>query len=127
MEDTSADQLVDEAIKLRDRGRESEALEILVEIVQEHPDSYAAHVILGGLHWDREDLEEARRCFAKAVSIRPDLEMASLGLFHTSYKLGDKRAAIAEMQRFVSISDSAEYRELAEELEKLGDLGDATR
>ncbi len=124
IDDPSADSIVDEAIGLRDRGQEAEAIKLLEEVVSEHPNSCAAHVILGGLRWDHEDLDGARWCFAEAARISPQLEMASLGLFHTSYKLGHKGAAIAEIRRFLSVSESAEYRKLIENLKQKGELAD---
>ena len=121
VDDTSADSIVDEAIGLRDRGQEAEAIALLNKVLEEHPNSSAAHAILGGLRWDYQDLEGARRCFAEAVRLSPKMELASLGLFHTSYKLGDKDAAFGEMRRFLSISESVEYRKLIREFKKMGE------
>ena len=118
VDDTSADSIVDEAIKLRDRGKEVEALELLSQILAKHPDSCGAHVIKGGLHWDREEFEQAEQCFTRASEISPKLEIASISLFHLRYRHGDKKAAVAEMRRFLSVARSAEYEKLAVELAK---------
>lgn len=42
--------------------------------------------------------------------------MASLGLFHTLLESGDKQRALAEMDRFLSVSASEDYKAIAQEL-----------
>ncbi len=121
--DRSADDVVEEAIALRDRGRERAAIGLLERIVAEAPNSSFAWLIMGGLLWDRGDPDRALESFERAVEISPDLEKASLGVFHTALELGDDEKAFGEMKRFLSVSESEEYRNLIRGLKDIGRRG----
>lgn len=114
--DESADEQVGAAIAIRDRGRDQEAIERLVEIIATHPRSAFALLVLGGLYRDHGRLESAVKCFQEAVKLRPTHELSSLGLFHSHYDLGNWQAAVVEAARFLGVAESKAYREMIPEL-----------
>lgn len=118
--DRQADRKVDEAVRLRDKGRERDALAKLAAIVEDHPNSSYAYVVMGGLYWDRDQIERAIECFRHATRISPELEKASLALFHLLYEAGDRDGAFGEMRRFLSKRESAEYRQLIQAFKERG-------
>ncbi len=72
------------------------------EVVTAH-----AHVL-----WDLGELDAATEQFRVAVSLWPNVEAVSLGLFHCLWELGLTDDAFDEMKRFVSICPSEEYAKL---------------
>jgi hypothetical protein len=50
--------------------------------------------------------------FEKAVKLVPQSELYSLGLFHVLRGQGMREEALDEAKRFMTISDSDEYREI---------------
>ncbi len=104
------------AIDLRNNDQHSEAAEILRLLREMRPASASVHGILGQILWDDGFLDEAVSSFEKAVQLAPQSELASLGLFHTLWDTGQSQRAINEMLRFLSISDSKEYRGIARSL-----------
>jgi predicted Zn-dependent protease len=80
-----------------------------------NPASASVHAFLADTLWDQGRLTQAIASFRKAVELAPKSEMASLGLFHTLLESGDRADAIAEMNRFLSLSDSEEYQTLAQQ------------
>jgi predicted Zn-dependent protease len=99
-----------QAIDLKNQERYSEAAHILEQLRAENPQSASVHALLGHALWEQNQLNLAVPSFRKAVELSPQSETASLGLFHTLMELGDTRSAIAEMNRFMSIADSEEYK-----------------
>jgi hypothetical protein len=108
----------DEALRLRDEGDSVGALSALMELVQQIPEDdvrLRSHIhiqisyLLEVLDQDPEKRE--LHCRA-AVSAVPDLELASLALFHNLWASGKQREALKEVVRFLGHRDSAEYREL---------------
>ena len=104
------------AVGLRKEGRDIEAVIILRQIVDLHPDLAAAHNFLGSILWKKGDLDEAITCFIQAVKNAPKWELASRALFHTLYEKGQKDRAFAEIRRFLSVSDSKEYSQILNDL-----------
>ena len=107
---------LDRAIRLNRDGHSAEAAKILRALAKTSPDSAAVHGYLGGIHLDRERFADAARSFRAAVRLAPTSELASLGLFHSLWALGDKAGALAEMGRFLARRESREYRTLIKEL-----------
>ena len=105
-----------EALKLRAAKRYDQAKEILLALADENEDSASVFGILGDVYWQLGSWENATRCFARAVKLSPKSELASLGLFHTLWESGQARLALNEMERFLSLSHSAEYAKVLREL-----------
>ena len=108
--------LFEQAIDLRNEERFGEAVQILDQLLRMNPISASVHAIRADTLWDLGRLAEAITAFQRAVELAPKSEMASLGLFHTLLESGDELRAIAEMDRFLSISDSDEYKGIAQRL-----------
>lgn len=50
--------------------------------------------------------------FQQVVAKHPESELYSFGLFHCLLDLDRKEEALAEMNRFMSVGDSSDYREI---------------
>jgi predicted Zn-dependent protease len=109
-------ELLNQALALKNQKRYAEAAQILEGLRERHPQSASAHAIFGDVLWEQNKVAEAIPAFQKAVELAPTSELASLGLFHTLLESGDKQRAIAEMNRFLSVADSKEYKAIAERL-----------
>jgi tetratricopeptide (TPR) repeat protein len=106
------------AVIAKDSGDLKTAREILSLVTFEDSNSSAILAVLADTHWELGDLEAAVDCFRKACKITPTLEAVSLGLFHCLWKLQRFDEAFEEVKRFQSISDSKDYREIIEEINK---------
>ena len=108
----------DEAFRLRDADRRSEALEILLALEGANPKRAALLGMIATLYRELGDIEQSVKYFQRTVDISPRSELASLGVFHGLFALGRKNEAFAEMRRFMDRSDSPEYRRLMNDLNK---------
>lgn len=114
-----------EALGLRDQGNLERAASDLQDLAHEYQNSEKFHLILGGVLWDLERHEEACSHFRMATLLAPVSDNASLSLFHVLWDIGHYSEALAEMDRFLSISNSDDYLEILRELnEKWGDETD---
>jgi len=100
------------AMASKRKGNLRQAEEILEGLVDRHPESAQLRCALGGVFLDQEKYSPAIDMFKEATQISPQLEIASLGLFHSLWESGDDESAIAEIKRFTSISDSDQYSEI---------------
>ncbi len=98
------------AIKLRDKGKFQEALNILEKLLPKHPKRPALLVLLADTHWEIGNFESAVDFFRSATAIRPRTEFVSLGLFHCLRDMGKQEEALDEAKRFMAIKDSKEYK-----------------
>ena len=114
--DDQAKQAFRSATKLRDAGRHDDALAILHDLLSAYPDSPAVLGTIAGVLYDARRLGEAREYFARVLKLRPNNELASLGLFHCLWGLDDRASARAEVVRFLSENSSEEYRLLLDEM-----------
>ncbi len=110
-----------EALRLRDEGRLHEALNLIEQLIVEHPGKYKLLLIAAEIHWDLGTLDGAVNLCQLAIGLRPESEWASLGLFHSLWKMGKKDEALNEMKRFVSISHSEDYAEIIGDLSQFGE------
>jgi predicted Zn-dependent protease len=122
---SSKDQLktaLDRCIKLIGQGKHREALRILQPLSRQHPRSAAVFGTLGRAFFEIGDMQKSREAFQSAVDLNPKSELASLGLFHSLWGRHATSEAFAEMRRFLSISDSSEYKTLLRDLAVNGHL-----
>ena len=104
------------AIKLRDQGDLKGALQMLHSLDLEYPNHAPVLGLMGGIYFSLDNFERAKMILERVVVMSPHSELASLGLFHSLWKLGLRDEAFAEMKRFLAIADSDEYQELLSEL-----------
>jgi predicted Zn-dependent protease len=101
------------ALALRDEGKLSESRQRLVELARDYPERWAVYLMLGHLEKRLGNLEGAGRGFRRATELKPEAEIASIGLFHVLYARGELAAAFDEMRRFRRIRRSSpRYDEL---------------
>src|SRR5258707_13560937 len=85
-------------------------IEILRNLVAENPESAMFNATLANSLKAEGDIDTAIEHFQKAVKLAPKSELYSLGLFHSLWRQEKREEAFDEMKRFMSISDSADYR-----------------
>jgi predicted Zn-dependent protease len=108
--------LFDRAVKLHHAGKTTDAVVILEELARRYRKSAPVAGYLAGLYYEQGRFERAARWFKRATTLAPKSELASLGLFHSLWKLRDGEKAISEMRRFLRIVDSSEYKTLLRDL-----------
>jgi hypothetical protein len=114
---------LNEAIRLKNRGDFTGALEVLSAVVEDFPGCAAAYGYIGGIHhFDLGDAKKAAPYWSMAVQLSPRSELCSLGLFHSLWNLELHDAAKAEMRRFQSVGHSIDYDEITAELREKGML-----
>jgi predicted Zn-dependent protease len=108
----------DEADKAMGSGDLLRARQILLKLHRSDPESAAILAVLGHACFKLNFLDEAIEFFRKAISLAPDLEAVSLGLFHSFWKADRTDEAFDEMRRFLSEYESDEYTRLLADLKK---------
>lgn len=98
-----------EALLLNAQGQYEKATVLWKALCESYPQSAAAHAMLGYVLWEQKELAPAIQAFDKAVCLSPTSELASLGLFHTLFELGDRKSAEQEMKRYTALAKSEEY------------------
>jgi predicted Zn-dependent protease len=106
------------ALKLKKKRRLASARKVLLELSRKDRKSIAILLVLGGVCWDMGLLNEAVRTFKRATRLAPTLEIASLGVFHSLWELGEEAQALKEIHRFMTVSDSRDYREIIREIHR---------
>src|SRR5262249_34429842 len=115
------DCLLEEAIGCKKRRDFGGALRALSAAVEKFPESATAWGLLGGGYlYETAEPKKAIPCFERATRLSPRSETASLGLFHSLWEAGRRTRAIAEMNRFQTVSHSEDYAEIAAELKAKG-------
>lgn len=109
--------LFEQAMGLKKAGNLVEATRCLARLALERPDYAPVRGVLAGVLFELNDFAQAVREFRAASRLSPRSELASLGLFHSLLNTGDRAAAVAEMKRFTSPRQSAEYDSLRAEFE----------
>jgi tetratricopeptide (TPR) repeat protein len=110
-------ELFEQGIQLRLSGRFQEAVQVLEAAVRRFPGHAPAFWYLGGIYL--HDLNEATKAlshYKKAVGLSPRSERASLGVFHSLWKLGRRREAMKELGRFLEVAHSPDYVQILAEV-----------
>jgi tetratricopeptide (TPR) repeat protein len=105
-------------LALKEARRYAEAQAILEELTLVRPDSAALYVVLGDVYRDQGMLVRAVDSFRTSTTLAPGAEVASLGLFHSLWDLGDRSAALAEARRYVAIAESDNYQKILSDFDK---------
>jgi predicted Zn-dependent protease len=104
------------ALSLRNGGQLERAREAFQVLRSVRPEEPTAAVVLGGILLDLGLHDAAFDSFRDATRLRPRSELASLGVFHSLWDARRTIEALAEMRRFLTVSDCADYREIIREL-----------
>lgn len=102
-------------MKYKRAGRFDEAEREMVKLASMYPKSAELKCALGGIYYNDERYELAETQFGNACGIAPELEIASLGLFHSLWRQGRKAEALDEARRYLSLTESSDYREILAE------------
>lgn len=104
------------AKNLAKSGNIKETISILEELVEIKPMSALFIAVLANAYEELEEHDKAETFFRKSVKLKPDFELASLGLFHCLWKQGKTDEAFDEIKRFMAISYSQDYIEIINEI-----------
>jgi tetratricopeptide (TPR) repeat protein len=111
--------LLQEAIDLKNQQDYAGAVRVLSALVRQYPKCAPAHGLLGSLYLLKlQQVKKAIACFKKTIKLAPKSEMASLGLFHSLWKVRKQTEALEEMKRFQTISHSKDYDEILAEIKE---------
>jgi hypothetical protein len=107
-------------LRLRDVPDDAAAIATLIEVVAKLPSEGSrlaanANIQIGFMHARRGAHLESEPFFRAATRAAPEMELASLNLFHALVHLGRRREALKEVVRLVNLVDSPAYRELLSE------------
>jgi predicted Zn-dependent protease len=108
--------LLQSAIDSYRAGRLDQAIDVLVRNAKSFPNAARLWGYLGFLYAEASHDAKAAVAFSKAVSVSPHSEQASLGLFHSLWRMGRTNAAFDEMRRFARSNDSPSYRALLRDM-----------
>ena len=98
-----------EAVHLDENGKTSDAVNVLVQLVAEFPESAQAHSYLGWMLSKKGKHREAIEHGRLAVKFEPASERVSLLFFRVLWSAQEYQEAFAEMQRFSAYGHSEEY------------------
>jgi len=94
------------------------ALMLFQELVLSHPQSHVYQLMLAKTYQDLGDLEMAAIAFRACTELLPEKETISRLLFHCLWNQGRREEAIEEANRFLTIKDSVDYRNILQEIEQ---------
>jgi predicted Zn-dependent protease len=120
MTDSRINAILDEALRLRQAGDLTAALQAVQPLLKITPRKASFAAIIGTLYFEGELWPQAAHWFGVAARLNPDSQRASLGLFHALWELDKRREALTEMARFRAAHHAPEYdtlhRDITEEL-----------
>jgi predicted Zn-dependent protease len=87
-------------------------IEILRDLAAGRPESAMFNATLANTLKAAGDITPAIGHFREAVKQAPTSELYSLGLFHILWAQGRRQEALDETKRFMSLSESDEYRKI---------------
>ena len=95
-----------------DKGEVAKALSELQAVVTHAPDNPVAQYNLGRAHAARNEWEQARQHFQKAIDLRPDYVLARLALAQLEVTRGDFEAALKSSQAVLGIDRNNNHARL---------------
>ncbi|GEM_PF-5708758 len=85
-------------------GKPTEAIPILEDVIQSHPDLGYPQYLLGVAQFDSNQLDAARTSFEKALAVKADLKGAHFYLGKMDYDAGNKDAAITHFESEIAVA-----------------------
>lgn len=116
LEPNDAEALTNRAQAYRQFGRMDQALADLDRAIGLQPDLLAARFNRGAMRYGNRDFEGALEDFDHCVALDPHLPGPYFNRAAVRDALGDQEAAIRDLERFLQISDNADWNRQAEEL-----------
>ena len=111
------DEKIDKVLQLMRYDKYLDALKEAKVLAESYPEIGPVYGLLSVIYFELERFEEAAEYFKKTTILSPKSEMASLGLFHSLWQLKRYDESFDEMKRYMAISVSEEYNELAKNLD----------
>ncbi|UTW45260.1 hypothetical protein KFE80_13010 [bacterium SCSIO 12696] len=108
-------EILDHAKKLLQKGNNSDAWMLLAEVVNYDPKNRAALMMLAGSNFSAGNYVASTKWFAKLVALEPGDGKASVALFNSLWKQGEKDMAMAEIKRFINTADKTKERQTIEQ------------
>jgi cytochrome c-type biogenesis protein CcmH/NrfG len=91
----------DRAFELRESGQTLQAIAAFEKALAVHPEFGKGWLVLGGLHYERNEYIQAVEHFERAVRLLPRSEDCSLALFHALLNAGQAERAVEEARRYL--------------------------
>ena len=109
---------VNRAQAYRSFGRYDEAMQDLDFAVDRAPDLLAARFNRGALLYARREFDRALADFDHCIAVDPHSPAPYFNRASTYWELGRSDAALADLERFLELTDNAEWKQAAEDLKK---------
>lgn len=107
------------AFELNQTGKVRASIAVLSKMFEDIPaNDIKALGLVGSLFREANELSKALYCFQIAVQSDPTSPRASLGLFHSLWRLKRYDEGFDELDRFLSLSVSEEHSRLLEEMKE---------
>ena len=114
------DQLLKQAVLLRDHGNLQASLKILQRLLKMYPEDKAVLLVAGVYFWDYGPLADAEQTFRVATRLFPESGLASTSLFLVLWNLERFDNAFEEAKRFLSEYDYDLYLDILNEIAEPG-------
>ncbi len=111
--------LTNRAQTYRQFGREKEAMQDLERAVEISPNLIPALFNRGALRYSQADLEGAKEDFDRCIAADPHMPAPYFNRAAVFEAMDQRAAAIADIERFISIADNDAWKHQAEELLKV--------
>lgn len=105
-------------MQFRQEKKLSSACDLFVQLLEEKPESKIVLGMLSTCYFELEQYELAAKHAQRSVIVSPKSEVASLILFHSLWHIEQYDEAFDEMRRFMTLTSSAAYDELLQDLNK---------
>lgn len=102
-------------------GSHEKMVSLLDELVVSYPNEPSFRGMLANGLWEVGDFDRSINEFKTVVKMAPLVEAYSLGLFHCLWDVGRVEEAFAEMNRFLTMSDSDDYRKILSEIDRMSE------
>ena len=104
------------AIRLNDENSHEVALHILLGLLKKYEENSTINGLIATTYRFLNDLKKSILYFQRTVDLNPLSELASLGLFHGLYDIGEYSSAFNEMSRFLDSNKPKNYKITLKEL-----------
>lgn len=110
--------VLDKIIELTNKRKFKEAISGLRPLLRKQPTSSLVCFVAAKFYYESGKYYSSCKYFKRLVVLKPDSEIASLGLFHSLFDLGKEMLALKELNRFIQINKPVHYKITILELKK---------
>jgi len=109
----SVDRMLDRAVSLQERGKNSEAVALFKRVLEEEPRNSEALAGMGYAYMDQGRTGSAIDSFRRAVSINPRYGPALIGLGEAFSSSGSKELALQYYKKYLDVNPSGPHSYMA--------------